>query len=558
MDLKILLQLFNENKQEELFIKFNEFKNQDFIEKNKNFYKLFIFNLLNLKKFKDANRHFFNFLSLYDLDLDIFFGSYQSFEIVKKTNDITLFVLKTVNENKIRKVLNNPDKIEKLINFLIEKDEISIAIKVLRLLIIKIKENQNNSGLIYFLIGKFFYAQRKYKIAIIYFKKSYQSKQNSTVLLEIAHTLNIIGLNKECEQTLGKVISQEHNLPKAYHILSGLVDFKKRGENILINMLNTSIKQKDILKNSYLLDYAISKAYEDLGDYKSAFHFFSKANSKKKQFIHHGSEIFESETNFFLDLYKNNKVLLTKPTPVNNNVSPIFILGLPRTGTTLLERIFSSVKGVSNYGESRAFAGCFKFFFNIYDHQKAKLEFSKLTEKDFHNFGEMYLNKINRKKTNIFTDKMPFNYLYIPLIKKTLPNSKVLLLSRDYRDIGLSILKNNFADPKLNFAYSEKDISKYFSLYKKVKNYMLENYQDQICQINYEDLVGKTNETIEKISNFCKIDFDIKNLNILGNNYIADTVSINQANKIIYTSSKQAHKNYEVYLQGFFNDLVNL
>ena len=164
------------------------------------------------------------------------------------------------------------------------------------------------------------------------------------------------------------------------------------------------------------------------------------------------------------------------------------------------------------------------------------------------------LLKLHNFKNSIITDKAPQNFRWIGFIKIFFPNSKIILCSRNPKDICLSLYKNSFASTDMNWAYSEEDIAEYYNMYKNLTDFWKEKLGENIYEINYELLVNDKENQIKKLLNFCDLEFDASCLNHHENtNTPIKTVSVTQARSPIYTSSVNKHEYYKKNLNRMFS-----
>ena len=182
----------------------------------------------------------------------------------------------------------------------------------------------------------------------------------------------------------------------------------------------------------------------------------------------------------------------------------IFILGMPRSGTTMVEQIIANHKNVYGAGELRDLTQIIKENFLVND----KIKFpEKLNIKDhnfFNNMGTKYLENLDRYNTNknYITDKAPLNFKWIGLIKLILPKSKIIHCTRDPKDTCLSLFKN-FFEGELNFSYNLEEAGKYYKLYQNLMEFWKQLLPDFIYDISYEELVENQEIESRKLLDFC-------------------------------------------------------
>ena len=191
------------------------------------------------------------------------------------------------------------------------------------------------------------------------------------------------------------------------------------------------------------------------------------------------------------------------------NKKIIFICGMPRSGTTLVEQIISSHKKVYGAGELPFLTdNIFDNFFyedipnkqKIIEHQNSLKNL--INDKYFENLSLFNINE------NILTDKAPLNFKWIGFIKIFFPNSKIIHCKRDPKDNCLSIYKNNFSSQAMNWAFDQKDISNYYNNYNFLMKFWYSKIPEFIHTVEYEKLVSDKKNEIEKLLEFCELEWD--------------------------------------------------
>ena len=346
--------------------------------------------------------------------------------------------------------------------------------------------------------------------------------------------------------------------PKDFSIIRTLAynhKFKKKNHHFLRRCLYLlRSNNKDIN-----LNFAIGKIYEDLKFYDQSIVYFKNANISKKSettfnknFIN--IEIDHYKNSFDSEFYKINK------NKGYSKARPIFIVGLPRSGSTIIEEILSRHEDVEALAEIKNFKSNFKYFFNIYDPIDFKKKVSELDNKDFYLIGEKYHNDLKTKLNNlsIFTDKMLFNFAYLPLLKSSFTNCKIIITNRNYKDIFISIYKNYFSDPFFNFAYDEKNIVDMIAIYHNTINHWKKIMGNDLLFVNYSDLVESPDLTFDKIFNFCELKWNSLFLQASKVRRVVDTASSSQVRRSIYKDSLNISDNYQKFFPQAFAELDKL
>ena len=355
---------------------------------------------------------------------------------------------------------------------------------------------------------------------------------------------------KETRQVIDyckKIMNIDPKFTRADRIISSIYDYNKEGKDhfkemvLKLSNLDLSIEQKSILL------FAIGKAYEDLKEYKSAFENYKKANDLQNKSVNYDFEA-DNQNFEFLKKIIDNKFLDKLEINNQNEKKIIFICGMPRSGTTLLEQIISTHSQIKSVGETNFL---FKSVSNIEG-------FKECNENKFINLiaeKNIYQNVVNEYEKidsykKIFTDKSLNNYKLVGFIHKFFPKSKVLILRRDFNNNLLSIFKNDLQTLEMKWTYDLKNIVKNYNLFVKFTELWKKLYPNIVMEVKYEELVENTEDISKKIMNFCDIDWEDKCLEYYKYNDSAiETLSANQANKPVYKKSKDNFSNFKDFIK---------
>ena len=347
-------------------------------------------------------------------------------------------------------------------------------------------------------------------------------------------------------------LNPEHTLSDK--MLSLSIKYTKENEHFK-SMKNKLNKENLTDKQKIELNFAISKAYEDMGEYEKSFIHMNDGNKTKRKKLNYNikkdEDLFSQIKNSFLDLNLEANIN-------ENHISDkiIFICGMPRSGTTLIEQIIASHKNVYGAGELNYLSKVLRKNFFTKNILQKEAVLNKKNNKE--NIASEYLNFLNSHSINenMITDKAPLNFRWIGFIKIFFPNSKIIHCSRDSKDNCLSLYKNHFDSDSLNWCYDEKDLSKYYNLYNNLMKFWKEKIPDFIYDARYEDVVQNQEIESKKILKFCNLDWDPNCLNFYKNKKTPiKTASIVQARKPIYKTSLKLNEKYSNYFQELFASL---
>ena len=372
----------------------------------------------------------------------------------------------------------------------------------------------------------------------------------------LANLLKSKGKFDEASDLYLEVMAQQPKYTEAHFSYSSIHRYRDKTDPHFISMLE--LYKDDSLGPEIRihLAFALAKAFENIGDYPEAFRFLKSGNDiRYKEFnyqIDSDKELIQSIIrNFSAEAMSRVQV-----TPETSN-KPIFIVGMPRSGTTLVERIISSHSDVHAAGElDYIFAlGSSLFLKKSHNFQFGPLE--NYPSQTFELFGKSYLEKIELldSQSSRMTDKMPFNMMMIGLIKIVLPNAKIIHCVRDAKDNCLSIYKQNFTTGNYRFAYDLKTVGQFHNQYTLLMNHWHEVIPGEIYDLNYEALTQNPEVEIRKLLAACDLEWQEGCLYFDKSAGVVTTASAYQARQPMYTSSVRLWEKYQEFLQPLLDEL---
>ena len=378
-------------------------------------------------------------------------------------------------------------------------------------------------------------------------------------LLHLANALQSLNREKELMEVIEEILKLDPENTEAHKILSWTYKYSKTNSESMSHIsIMENILKKKILNNDQKskLSFGLGKAYDDLKDVEQAIKFISSGNQLHKNIFK--SNIIE-ETNIMNRMIKIFKDIdLNKSPNFFSKKKIIFICGMPRSGTTLVEQIIASHKEVYGAGELSFLTNVIHDnFFNGDLIDKQRIIENQNSEKNLIN--EKYFEKflLYKIKKQIITDKAPLNFKWIGFIKIFFPNSKIIHCKRNSRDNCLSIFKNYFSSPRMNWAYDQRDVSDYYNNYNSIMNFWYSKIPQFIHTVEYEKIVSDKKNEIKKLLKFCDLEWDDNCLSHHKNRKTPiRTVSIAQARQPVYSSSVNSGDNYKDYLKEMFDNLI--
>jgi tetratricopeptide (TPR) repeat protein len=317
------------------------------------------------------------------------------------------------------------------------------------------------------LLGTVFSQMGEHKRAQECFEQANELQPNHPpYMINYANNLVYHGDLKTSESILEQVIKLQPNNPQAHWSLAGS---KKASDESHIEAIKQQLATKNLHPRVYpFYYYAIGKEYEDLKEWDKAFDAFSKGAAARRKTVEFDEE-HEIATFKFLEDNLTQE-WMDNAGQGHDNAAPIFVLGQPRTGTTLVERIITSHSQVHSAGELQQFGLALRRLSNHQDPRRFTPElFQKALKLEPHAIGGMYSQTTAKLSGGSprFVDKLPQNYMMIPLILKALPNAKIVHLTRNPMDACFASFKQLFADAYLH-SYDQAEMARHHARYRKL------------------------------------------------------------------------------------------
>jgi tetratricopeptide (TPR) repeat protein len=312
------------------------------------------------------------------------------------------------------------------------------------------------------------------------------------------------------------------------------------------------------------LAFTLGKAHMDTGDADTAFAHYAEANRlKRAMYKVFTIEKFEKYADSIIALFTPELVEKLKAAG-NPSARPVFIVGMPRSGSTLTDQIISSHPQAASLGEANFLQRSIPAYANteVPDFFPAGVpsvtaEFtSKLSPAMLQDIAQKYLSLTEpfAKGAGRLVDKLLFNYLWTGLIRLALPDAKIVHCTRDPRDMGLSIWQLSFQN-NIPWAYDQAEIGRYYKAYRRVMAHWEKLFPGAILEMNYETLVQNQERETRRLLDFCGLPFDEACLNFHEKTGKVSTASAAQVRQPMYLNSINKWKKYEKYLQPMIDAL---
>ena len=296
------------------------------------------------------------------------------------------------------------------------------------------------------------------------------------------------------------------------------------------------------------LDFALGKAYEDMGDYDKAFSYYERGNSFKRSQSRYISEDLTAEFKAQAEVFSQSFVQIHTDSGFDAP-DPIFIVGLPRSGSTLLEQILAShskVDGTMELPNILSLAQKLRRGDKMSGTSHYPSVLKTMDAESLRSFGEAYINdtRVHRGQAPFFIDKMPNNFRHIGLINLILPNAKIIDARRHPMGCCFSAFKQLFHEGQ-EFSYGLKEVGTYYKDYVDLMDHWDEVLPGKVLRVQYEEVVADLETQVRRILDYCELDFEESCVSFYQTDRAVRTPSSEQVRQPIYKSGVEQWKNFE-------------
>ncbi|WP_316858836.1 sulfotransferase [uncultured Cohaesibacter sp.] len=356
------------------------------------------------------------------------------------------------------------------------------------------------------------------------------------------------GNKEKALEALNKALTIMPGSAEAHFTLSSMIKFSADDDRI--GTVKALLKRKDLDDNSVcLLNFAMAKMQEDIGNLKEAFDAYQAAGQARQKLLRYD---FETDRKLFADIKATSSDLRGMSVDEERDdgqATPIFILGMPRSGTTLVEQILSCHSQVKGAGE-------LNFVHDL--GLDISCGIKPASKEALVAFRRAYLEEVTALSDNkpFVTDKMPMNFLHVGLICSAFPDAKIIHMQRDAAAVCWSNFKLHFPNDKLGYSYDLKTVRHYYRLYQELMEHWHGMFGDRLFDFDYDTLVVEPDEEIRRLIDHLGLPWEEACLAPHKNRRVARTASNAQVRQEIYRNSSQAWKKFEPYLDGAFDGLA--
>lgn len=441
---------------------------------------------------------------------------------------------------------NYPDALNNLGNLLKENDELQEAIEKFEWAVAykhDFAEVHNNLGLALSDYGRPLEAIKSFENAVLH-KKDYDK-----AYFNLAMSQKDIGDKEGFLLNIEKALLIRPDWGAAHLHLSRVKKYKK-SDSIISEMESFLLNEDLSLVDRIGLNFALAHIYEGFNNSEKQFEYLNEANSLRKEEVNYSFEKDQSLFSRIKEAFEKPPKILKKSS-LRDKIRPIFIVGMPRSGTSLVHQILDSHNEVYGAGELNYLN---KYVMPIIKGFNEESN-SQISNESLRSIRQNYLGSLLNLniKERIFVDKMPLNFRHIGFIASAFPDAKILHMKREPMATCWSIYKYYFNGNY--YSFNQTDLANYYNLYLDLMDFWKDLFPNKIYDLCYEDLTANQEQETRDLLKYCELDWDDNCLNFHENKTAVKTTSALQVRQKIYQGSSEVWKEYESYLQPLIKGL---
>ena len=371
--------------------------------------------------------------------------------------------------------------------------------------------------------------------------------ENAKHHFSLAATYRFLGRLEDAETACDRAVALDPKEYEAYLIRADLRT-QTAAKNHVEAMESVLADGADHYMGEVMLCHALAKECEDIGLYQKSFKYLSRGAALRKEHLSYEVSRDLRIIDRLIETFTEERIQSAASEACTSS-EPIFVIGMPRTGTTLVERIIGSHSDVESAGELPNFS---QVMTRMVHEQAAGGEGSPeemiaaSLELDIRQLGESYIESTRglTGETAYFIDKLPFNYLNVALIRLALPNARIVHVTRDPMDTCYAVFKTLF-QRAYPFSYDLHDLGRYFAAYQRLMNHWYKLFPGSMLTIAYEDLVENTQSESKRLLDHCGLTWQDQVSEFHQSEAPSMTASASQVRQPVYRSSVGKWRNYE-------------
>jgi tetratricopeptide (TPR) repeat protein len=380
------------------------------------------------------------------------------------------------------------------------------------------------------------------------------TSQDAELHLSIAHAQKTLGRGQEAIDSYHRASACRADFGDAYWSLANLKTYRfSRAE--LAHLRATESAPTTGPVDRYHLCFALGKALEDEGEFADSFRYYEKGNALKCSESRYRADIIENNTRQQIEVC-TSEFFASRRGWGAQDPDPIFIVGLPRSGSTLIEQILAShsqVEGTQELANIQQFVGTLRGRDPDLHNPRYPRVLAQMAREDFSRLGDQYLDGTRVYRGGkpgaipFFIDKMPNNFRHLGLIHLILPNARVIDARREPMACCFSNFKQLFAQGQ-EFTYHIEDIARYYRTYLELMRHWNTVLPGRVLRVHHEDVVDDLERAVRQILDFCGLEFESQCVEFYKTERSIRTASSEQVRRPLYREGLDQWRHFEPYL----------
>ena len=387
--------------------------------------------------------------------------------------------------------------------------------------------------------------------------------QHGPLLSALGNALKTVGRQKDAIAAWEKCIRHYPAFAEVYYSLANLKTY--RLSDAQVATMEEQLEQKVTREESRVnFHFALGKAYEDQGDYKTAFDHYETGNHLRR--MHESYDPLQTELihdriiEVFSQEFVEQKSMEVEAASKSDGPAPIFIVGLPRSGSTLIEQILASHSLVEGTHELTDLSRVIRRLDVARQGSEVYPEaFSGLSVTNLNEVGQRYIDSTAKFRSSkpYFIDKMPNNFSFVAAIRLILPQARIINARRHPLSSCMGTFKQLFYDGQ-SFSYDLQELALYYLEYQRMMDHWNEILPGFVLDVHYEKMVADQEAETRRLIEFCDLPWEDACLRFYETDRAVNTASSEQVRQPIYRTSVDAWRGFEPYLDDVIEDLEPL
>jgi len=377
---------------------------------------------------------------------------------------------------------------------------------------------------------------------------------NAALISNLGIALDSLGRTDEAQDCYRRALAIDPSLAQAHELLAYAKKHDTYDDDIRAMEKLLTSKRLNTQQRAYL-NFGLGKAFEDLRDYDKSFAHYLKANALKRSTQDYDPAADEHQFSNIMAAFDND--LFERLQGCGHaEPGPIFIVGMPRSGTTLVEQILASHPDVHGAGELKHLGSTIRAYFTEKLNSRFPEKLDELDCQGMEKMGRQYweLTSQHDSRARYITDKLPYNFRNIGMIHLLLPQAKIIHCRRNPLDTCLSCFTTDFREGNI-YSYKLEELGNYYALYDRLMRHWQQFPQLGIIDISYEALVNDQEQQTRRLLEACGLDWNDACLDFHRHERPVMTASVHQVRRGLNDKSIQRWKRFEAHLEPLIDTL---